>query len=545
MPQSLTEMSREKFHQWLWTMPPAAMTALTGVTRSTQRYHARRQQLPTPPRGYFRRSGTPVVPDLPPFRLPEKAPVVRASQNHRLRRLEREELFELVWSAPVVGLAAKLGVSDVAVAKRCRSLSVPVPPRGYWRKKEFGIAPDRPALPPPPAKYDWRRKIERDLLSRADAFEQGRNAIFSMTKEQLHVLVWSKPKPAIREEYGIRRTSFDARCRALGVETPPRGHWRKIHRASAKSPAPQGTDRAPGKAADDHARTAAWPIDLTRAPSAATRPTNPEVAGEDIATSGSRPPQPKAPSSRRRSRKLGISLVMWSDEIERWSGGYTQSSSASRRAQLTNGLSAVLAAGLVSARGDIEELSDDDIKRACARLDGRHSANSIRSYRSAVISFRHFLTDIMEAAHEADEAAKREDRNPTRSVPLSLVLDKSNHSGRYPDWELKRDIAIASFVADGFKALEIVAMTAPCFPMPRVSKRSMLALDDYLSALRQDLRPSDGSALFVTSTGAAPYREIVGRAIGRLCKSAGVSRFAIADLRRHGARREATGGCKR
>jgi hypothetical protein len=101
------------------------------------------------------------------------------------------------------------------------------------------------------------------------------------------------------------------------------------------------------------------------------------------------------------------------------------------------------------------------------------------------------------------------------------------------------------FLADGFKARDIVAMTAPCLPTPRMSQRSRLALSDYLDALRQDLRPSDGSALFVTSTGAAPYRELVGRAIGRLCKSAGVGRIAVADLRRHGAGSGAAGGCTR
>jgi hypothetical protein len=45
--------------------------------------------------------------------------------------LSREDLYELVWSKPIVELAKDFGISDVAFAKRCRKLGVPVPGRGY------------------------------------------------------------------------------------------------------------------------------------------------------------------------------------------------------------------------------------------------------------------------------------------------------------------------------------------------------------------------------------------------------------------------------
>ncbi len=44
--------------------------------------------------------------------------------------LPRSQLYELVWSKPVRDLAAEFGISDVALAKRCRALKIPVPPRG-------------------------------------------------------------------------------------------------------------------------------------------------------------------------------------------------------------------------------------------------------------------------------------------------------------------------------------------------------------------------------------------------------------------------------
>ena len=40
------------------------------------------------------------------------------------------------------------GVSDVAIAKACKQLRIPKPPRGYWAKKAAGQQVDtRPALP--------------------------------------------------------------------------------------------------------------------------------------------------------------------------------------------------------------------------------------------------------------------------------------------------------------------------------------------------------------------------------------------------------------
>lgn len=60
----------------------------------------------------------------------------------------RDELYEQVWAEPVREVAKRYGVSDVALAKTCRRLSVPLPGRGYWAKKRAGRAPKRPPLPP-------------------------------------------------------------------------------------------------------------------------------------------------------------------------------------------------------------------------------------------------------------------------------------------------------------------------------------------------------------------------------------------------------------
>lgn len=59
---------------------------------------------------------------------------------------ERDKLYEEVWAEPVIRVAERYGVSDVALAKTCRRLGVPLPPRGYWARVKAGQAPKRPAL---------------------------------------------------------------------------------------------------------------------------------------------------------------------------------------------------------------------------------------------------------------------------------------------------------------------------------------------------------------------------------------------------------------
>lgn len=46
----------------------------------------------------------------------------------------REKLHADVWSQPLKALARIYGISDVALAKRCKKLGIPLPGRGYWAK---------------------------------------------------------------------------------------------------------------------------------------------------------------------------------------------------------------------------------------------------------------------------------------------------------------------------------------------------------------------------------------------------------------------------
>lgn len=65
--------------------------------------------------------------------------------NHKFTRLE---LYQLVWSEPLRKLAKRFGISDVAIAKRCRRANIPLPGIGYWAKKGAGKQVFQPAFPP-------------------------------------------------------------------------------------------------------------------------------------------------------------------------------------------------------------------------------------------------------------------------------------------------------------------------------------------------------------------------------------------------------------
>ncbi|MCD2514705.1 hypothetical protein LQ564_00075 [Massilia sp. G4R7] len=67
--------------------------------------------------------------------------------NHEVAQVDRETLYEEVWSEPVTLVAFRYGLSDVGLAKICRSLAIPLPSRGYWSKVKAGRVMKRVPLP--------------------------------------------------------------------------------------------------------------------------------------------------------------------------------------------------------------------------------------------------------------------------------------------------------------------------------------------------------------------------------------------------------------
>lgn len=61
--------------------------------------------------------------------------------------MSRGELFDLAWSTPISRLAERFGISDVALAKKCKKLGIPRPERGYWARVQHGWKGKKPKLP--------------------------------------------------------------------------------------------------------------------------------------------------------------------------------------------------------------------------------------------------------------------------------------------------------------------------------------------------------------------------------------------------------------
>ncbi len=61
-------------------------------------------------------------------------PLTRCKVSPTKYRVTKDELKAMVWKEPTQAIAARLGVSDVAIGKWCRAYGIKKPPREYWSK---------------------------------------------------------------------------------------------------------------------------------------------------------------------------------------------------------------------------------------------------------------------------------------------------------------------------------------------------------------------------------------------------------------------------
>lgn len=66
-----------------------------------------------------------------------------------METLTREELYNLVWSEPIIKIAPRYGLSDRGFGKLCARHDIPVPPRGCWARKAAGKRVTPTPLPNP------------------------------------------------------------------------------------------------------------------------------------------------------------------------------------------------------------------------------------------------------------------------------------------------------------------------------------------------------------------------------------------------------------
>jgi hypothetical protein len=73
--------------------------------------------------------------------------MTKYDQNSGIVAVERQKLYEQIWSIPAAKLAIQYGISDVGLAKACKRHKIPRPPRGYWARVEAGQKIPRTPLP--------------------------------------------------------------------------------------------------------------------------------------------------------------------------------------------------------------------------------------------------------------------------------------------------------------------------------------------------------------------------------------------------------------
>jgi len=106
--------------------------------------------------------------------------------------MRRSELYEKVWSQPVIKLARELGITDVGLAKLCRRHTIPVPPRGYWAKVRAGQRPLKIPLPTPD-------KDEVIVLSQKPSTDNRRQVLIRTAGKVTACAAGFKEDPAVGE----------------------------------------------------------------------------------------------------------------------------------------------------------------------------------------------------------------------------------------------------------------------------------------------------------------------------------------------------------
>ena len=133
------------------------------------------------------------------------------------QHFSRLDLYRLVWSEPLRRLSTTLGVSDVAIAKRCREAGIPLPGLGYWAKKEAGKKVDQPPLPP-------------RALGQSDEVTFGKRHVYRSGPSNEELIEMTLPAPP---EFAENLESVKVRAAALAAKVRPTSLGR-LHHVVAK-----------------------------------------------------------------------------------------------------------------------------------------------------------------------------------------------------------------------------------------------------------------------------------------------------------------------
>ena len=137
---------------------------------------------------------------------------------------EREKLYEEIWAEPMMQVAKRYGISDVGLAKICKKMSIPRPPRGYWAKKSYGVKTKREPLRPATVQTQTMAVVERADQHLAKINDQRRIQAPEFATERQKI---RRLKIALRDMEIARRTRLylEAMQALPNAAEPEQAQW--------------------------------------------------------------------------------------------------------------------------------------------------------------------------------------------------------------------------------------------------------------------------------------------------------------------------------
>ena len=198
-------------------------------------------------------------------------------------KLTRKQIYDEIWSAAVSGMALKYSIPYSSLMKQIKDANIPVPPSGYWTKKEFNKETTMIPLIGDPdevialykssstatrmqkngnhetaseeqklvAKTETEKKVEakkhqekqtepktKPSLPSSDPpaalgepevqASWGGRSLNVYRRAVLYKEVWQYPVVEVAKKYAVSDVTIHKICRSLDIPTPPPGYWAKL-----------------------------------------------------------------------------------------------------------------------------------------------------------------------------------------------------------------------------------------------------------------------------------------------------------------------------
>lgn len=94
----------------------------------------------------------------------------------------RKELYDLVWSEPLIQLSKKFNISDNGLRKICKRMNIPLPIAGHWQKIKYGY---KVLIPKLPVKFDGNETIKLSLRNEDGSYVEPETSPRAILKQEI------------------------------------------------------------------------------------------------------------------------------------------------------------------------------------------------------------------------------------------------------------------------------------------------------------------------------------------------------------------------